>query len=174
MAGLWKPNRPGDGPYHINNYYAPLPIEYDYHNILDRVDYIHSEKLRFYGRYSKLWTPVTTSNPTGSEFFVSDRGSQRDATSYSGDAVYMVSPSTVININGTYHSFVDASSFDSNYAEGGVGEDLAELRFLQADFRRSPYSGAAAAHVDHGREQQRVLGVHGTARRLLGSAARRR
>ena len=119
MSNLWKPNRPGDGPYHINNYYAPLPIQYDYHNILDRVDYVHNEKLRFYGRYSKLWTPVTTSNPTGSEFFLSDRGSQRDATSYSGDAVYMLSPSTVININGTYHSFVDASRFDSNYAEGG-------------------------------------------------------
>ena len=31
----------------------------------NRTDYVHSDKLRFYGRYSKLWTPVTTSNPTG-------------------------------------------------------------------------------------------------------------
>ncbi|MFN0106734.1 MAG: carboxypeptidase regulatory-like domain-containing protein [Bryobacteraceae bacterium] len=119
MSNLWKPNRPGDGPYRINNYYAPMPIEYAYHNILDRVDYVHSEKLRVYGRYSKLWTPVTTSNPTGSEFFVSDRGSQRDAASYSGDAVYMLSARTVLNVNATYHSFVDSSQFGTSYADGG-------------------------------------------------------
>jgi hypothetical protein len=53
MSGLWKPNRPGDGPYHINNYYAPMPVNYDYHNILDRVDYAHSDKLRFFGRYQQ-------------------------------------------------------------------------------------------------------------------------
>jgi hypothetical protein len=119
MSKLWKANRPGDGNYHINNYYAPLPINYDYHNISNRTDYVHSEKLRFYGRYSKLWTPVTTSNPTGSEFFVSDRGSQRDATSISGDAVYLLSASTVLNVNATYHSFIDASKYASSYAEGG-------------------------------------------------------
>ena len=113
MAGLWKPNRPGQGPYNINNYYVPLPVRYDYHNLSNRTDYMFSEKLRFYGRYSKLWTPVTTSNPTGSEFFVNDRGSQRDATSISGDAVWTVSPTTIVDISGTYHSFIDASKYAS-------------------------------------------------------------
>ena len=111
MSKLWKPNRPGQGPYNVNNYYVPLPIRYDYHNISNRTDYVPSEKLRFYGRYSKLWTPVTTSNPTGSDFYVNDRGSQRDALSISGDAVYMVSASTILNVNATYHSFVDASKY---------------------------------------------------------------
>ncbi|MCP5114328.1 MAG: carboxypeptidase regulatory-like domain-containing protein, partial [bacterium] len=104
---LWKPNRPGEGPYHLNNFYAPLPQNYGYHNLSDRVDYNATDKLRIYGRYSKLWTPVTTSNPAGSDLFVSDRGSQRDATSISGDVVYVVSPTTVLNFNGTYHSFID-------------------------------------------------------------------
>ena len=111
MSKLWKPNRAGQGPYNINNYYVPLPIRYDYHNISNRTDYVLNEKLRFYGRYSKLWTPVTTSNPTGSDFYVNDRGSQRDALSISGDAVYMVSATTIMNINATYHSFVDASKY---------------------------------------------------------------
>lgn len=111
MSNLWKANRPGQGPYNVNNYYVPLPIRYDYHNISNRTDYVMSDKLRFYGRYSKLWTPVTTANPTGSEFYVNDRGSQRDALSVSGDAVYMVSPSTIVNINATYHSFVDSSKY---------------------------------------------------------------
>lgn len=107
MNRLWKPNRPGEGNYHINNYYTPLPITFDYHNLTNRVDFNATQNLRFYGRYSKLWTPVTTSNPTGSDIYVSDRGSQRDATSISGDVVYVVSPSTVLNFNGTYHSFID-------------------------------------------------------------------
>ncbi len=111
MSKLWKPNRPGQGPYNINNYYVPLPIRYDYHNISNRTDYVMNDKLRFYGRYSKLWTPVTTSNPTGSDYYVNDRGSQRDALSISGDAVYMISASTILNVNATYHSFVDASKY---------------------------------------------------------------
>jgi hypothetical protein len=111
MAGLWKSNRPGQGPYNVNNYYVPLPIRYDYHNLSNRTDYAFSDKLRFYGRYSKLWTPVTTSNPTVSEFFVNDRGSQRDATSISGDAVWTASTTTIVNINATYHSFIDASRY---------------------------------------------------------------
>ena len=107
MSRLWKPNRAGEGPYNINNYYSPLPITFDYHNLSNRVDYNVTDKLRAYGRYSKLWTPVTTTNPTGSDIFVSDRGSQRDATSISGDIVYVISAATVLNINGTYHSFID-------------------------------------------------------------------
>jgi hypothetical protein len=107
MNRLWKANRPGEGNYHINNYYSPLPITFDYHNISNRVDYNATDKLRVYGRYSRLWTPVTTSNPTGSEVYVSDRGSQRDATSISGDVVYVLSASTVLNFNATYHSFID-------------------------------------------------------------------
>jgi len=114
IGGLWKSNRPGQGNYNVNNYYVPLPIRYDYHNISNRTDYVFSEKLRFYGRYSKLWTPVTTSNPTGSEFFVNDRGSQRDATSISGNAVWTVSASTIVDFNATYHSFVDASRYASS------------------------------------------------------------
>ncbi len=120
MSKLWKSNRPGQGPYNINNYYVPLPIRYDYHNISNRTDYIMNDKLRFYGRYSKLWTPVTTSNPTGSEYYVNDRGSERDALSISGDAVYMLSPTTIVNVNGTYHSFVDASKYA---ASANVGWD---------------------------------------------------
>ncbi len=111
MSNLWKPNRPGQGPYNINNYYVPLPIRYDYHNMSNRTDYVMNDKLRFYGRYSKLWTPVTTTNPTGSDYYVNDRGSQRDALSISGDAVYMINATTILNVNATYHSFVDASKY---------------------------------------------------------------
>ncbi len=119
MDKLWKSNRPGQGPYDFQNYYVPLPINYGYHNYSNRTDYVHSDKLRIYGRVSRLWTPVTTSNPTGSEYFQSDRGSQRDADSMSGDAVYLLSPSTVINIHADYHDFVDASKFATDFSKDG-------------------------------------------------------
>ncbi len=119
LQKLWKPNRPGTGPYRFQNYYVPLPINYDYHNFSERVDYVPGEKLRFFGRFSKLWTPVSSGNPTGSEVFQSDRGSQRDAASISGDVVYVLSTRTVINLHGSYHSFVDASRFDKDFSDGG-------------------------------------------------------
>lgn len=120
MQKLWQPNRPGTGQYYkVNNYYAPLPVMYPYKNFSDRVDYIVNDNIRVSGRVSKFVTPVTTTNPTGSEIFQSDRGSQRDASSYAGDVTWTVSPTTVLNFHGDYHNFVDASAFTTDFSEGG-------------------------------------------------------
>ena len=85
VSHLWKPNSPGIGPYHVNNYSVALPIQFPYKNFSDRADYHITDKLRVSGRFSMFKTPVTTSNPTGSDYFVSDRGSNRDAKSITGD-----------------------------------------------------------------------------------------
>jgi hypothetical protein len=118
-AHLWKANAPGIGPYHVNNYFAPLPIKFPYKNFSDRLDYNASSRLRVSGRVSLFRTPITTSNPTGSDYFQSDRGSERDATSVTGDLTYTMSPRTVINVRGDYHSFIDASKFATNFSSGG-------------------------------------------------------
>jgi Carboxypeptidase regulatory-like domain/TonB dependent receptor len=110
-AGLWNPNRPGEGPYHINNYVASLPVDYPYKNFSDRVDYYVSEKIRIYGRVSVIRTPATTSNPTGSDLFQNDRGSLRNANQFVGNVTYTINPTTVVTVRGDYHSFVDASNF---------------------------------------------------------------
>ena len=110
-AQLWKPNSPGIGPYHVNNYSVSLPIQFPYKNFSDRADYNITDKLRVSGRFSMFRTPVTSSNPTGSDYFVSDRGSNRDAKSITGDVTYTLSPSTVLNVRGDYHSFVDQSKY---------------------------------------------------------------
>jgi len=110
MAKLWKANRAGDGPYHVNNFSGPMPTQYPYKNFSDRVDYNASEKLRIYGRFSRIRTPVTPANPTGSDYFV-PKGSQRNADSYSGDVVYTLNASTVINLHGDWHKFVDEASY---------------------------------------------------------------
>ncbi len=116
---LWKPNAPGIGPYHLNNYYAPLPIKFPFQNFSDRVDYQATERLRASGRVSLFRTPITTSNPTGSDYFVSDRGSERDATSITGDVTYTLSARTVINVRGDYHSFIDAAKYATSFADNG-------------------------------------------------------
>ena len=116
---LWKANSAGIGPYHVNNYSAALPIQFPYKNFSDRVDYQITDKLRASGRYSFFKTPVTSSNPTGSDYFVSDRGSDRNATSITGDVTYTLSARTVISVRGEYHSFVDASHYPSEYTVDG-------------------------------------------------------
>ncbi len=110
-ASLWNPNSGGQGPYHINNYIAGLPVNYPYKNFSDRVDYNVNEKLRIYARTSIIRTPATTSNPTGSDIFQNDRGSLRNANQYVGNITYTVSPTTVLTVRGDYHNFVDASNF---------------------------------------------------------------
>ena len=78
-----------------------------------------------------------------------DRGSQRDATSISGDAVWMLSPTTVVNINGTYHSFIDASAVCVDYAKD-AGRSTGRTRSFINGLREPGHSGTASANVDHG------------------------
>jgi hypothetical protein len=115
-GALWKANGPGIDAFHTNNYVVSTPIKYPYKNFSDRVDYVASEKLRVYGRISLTRTPVqVTGNPTGSPIYMSDRGADYNMGSWAGNATYIVSPSTVLNIHGGYHSFRDASHFATDF-----------------------------------------------------------
>ncbi|HEY2018108.1 MAG TPA: carboxypeptidase-like regulatory domain-containing protein [Bryobacteraceae bacterium] len=116
MGALWKPNRPGQGYDHLNNYSVSLPVQYPYKNFADRVDF-HTNKLTLTGRIQLFRTPVQTSNPTGSSVFVSNRGSERDGTTYSGTATYTLNSTTVISMSGDYHNFVDASRYPTQASE---------------------------------------------------------
>jgi Carboxypeptidase regulatory-like domain/TonB dependent receptor len=133
-AKLWKPNSDGVGPYHVNNYSVALPIKFPYKNFSDRVDYHVTDKLRLSGRFSMFKTPITTSNPTGSDYYVSDRGSQRDATSISGDGTYTLSASTVINVRGEYHNFVDAAKPATTFSVDGWGKIFPNSSFYKQIF----------------------------------------
>lgn len=108
---LWSANSPGTGPYHLNNFSITQPVSYPYKNFSDRVDYNATDKLRLYGRAGIIRTLATTTNPTGSPIYQSDRGSTRNATQITGNVTYTLNPKTVLNIRGDYHSFVDSSGF---------------------------------------------------------------
>ena len=108
---LWEPSSGGIGPLHTNNYAINLPVDYPYKNFSDRVDYNVNDKLRVYGRVGIIRTPASTSNPTGSAIFQNDRGSTRNATQFTGNVTYSISPTTLLTVRGDYHSFIDSSNF---------------------------------------------------------------
>ncbi|HUS05024.1 MAG TPA: TonB-dependent receptor [Bryobacteraceae bacterium] len=132
---LWKPNSEGIGPYHVNNYSVALPIKFPFKNFTDRVDYQVTDKLRASGRFSWFQTHITTSNPTGSDYFVSDRGSQRDSKSISGDVTYTLNPRTVINIRGEYHDFIDAAKPATNFTVDGWAKIWPNSSFFKQVFQ---------------------------------------
>jgi hypothetical protein len=91
---------------------------WDYWSLSERVDYAISSKWNLNGRYSKFHTVSTR---TDSVFSASPAyvpgGSARNGYTAAADAIWTVSPSTVINFTGEYHFFVDdydttAQTFD--------------------------------------------------------------
>ena len=115
---LWDPNIGNTGYNHTNNFQRGYLDSYDYYNWSDRVDYVINDKWRVSGFYGRYHTTDLTSNPTpnGSQLYV-PQGSDRGANQATGDAVWSVSPSTVINFHGNWYNLVD--SFASNQLSNG-------------------------------------------------------
>lgn len=111
LGALWQPNRPGTGYDHLNNYAIPLPVNYPYKNIAERVDYHMNDKLNMSFRAQIFRTPVTATNPTNSPLLSNDRGSNRDGNTYSGSMTYTLNARTVITGSADYHDFTDQSAF---------------------------------------------------------------
>ena len=106
MADLWQPNLPGDD--FTNNFITGYANRFKYWNISDRVDYNVSDKLKIFGRFNQFRTFTLADDWTnGSAAFPLD-GSQRHALSFSGDAVYTLNATTVLNFRGAYNSINDS------------------------------------------------------------------
>ena len=110
-AALPQPTSGGVGYYHAQNYAAPVRLFTHYKNFSDRTDYNISETLQATGRVSLFRTPINADNPTGSDLgWMSDRGSQRNATQVTGGLTWAKSPTTVINAGLAYAGFIDESN----------------------------------------------------------------
>ncbi len=119
-AALPQPNLPGTGPYHALNYVVPLPIYYPYRNFSDRTDYVINEKLRYAGRVSLFRTPASVSSPTGNDlFFLSERGSDRNATQITNDLTWVKSANTVISGSFAYYGYFEQSHFQTGSLNQG-------------------------------------------------------
>jgi hypothetical protein len=117
-SAFFDPNNPGIGYNHANNYLKGLIQTTDYYNLSDRVDYNINEKWRLSGYYGRYYSTDSQTNPTpNNSTLYQPAGSLRIANQVLGDAVWAVSPSTVINFHGDWFNLVDA------YVSKGLGKD---------------------------------------------------
>jgi hypothetical protein len=112
---LWKPNNPGNDPSGIDNYKVTYSWWLKYWNISNRVDFNISDKWRMYTRFSKYETRLDNPNHGGTIAVRSDNGGLMDALNAVADALYMVSPSTVINMR--YGAVYVEDDYDSQWAK---------------------------------------------------------
>jgi len=125
MNYLWQPNNPGTGVTGANNSSNYLYDIYPYYNFMDRTDYNITDKLKFFARYSYLHTTESTSDYTGTasamRYF---QGSTRNAVNATGELVWTINPTTVVDIHTAYDGIND--SFGSPSTEIG-SSGLAKL-----------------------------------------------
>jgi len=107
IGDLWRPNRPGVGAAQVDNFLTGYANRFRYWNFSDRVDWNIGDKLKVFGRYNQFRTFTAQDDFTGSVAQPVD-GSKRHSLSFSGDAVYTLSSTTVINVRGAYNSIVDS------------------------------------------------------------------
>lgn len=119
LSSFWDPNNPGDNITGVNNFRVGFFQTYNYYNFSERVDYNINDKWRVFGRIGRYHTQDLQANPTpnNSQLFV-PTGTLREATQISGDAVWTVTPRTVVNIHGDWHKVIDAYVSES-LPEGG-------------------------------------------------------
>jgi len=104
----WKPNGPGSGPTGVNNFAIGYANRFRYWNLMDRVDYNLNDKWKIFGRYTQFRTFTKWDDFTGGSPAQNVDGSKRHALSFSGDAVYAMNSSTVLNFRFAYNSIVDS------------------------------------------------------------------
>ena len=109
MKQFWPANNPGDNITGLNNFKKGFIENYDYYNFSDRVDYNISDKWKIFGRFAKYNTTDLAGNPTpnNSQLYV-PTGTSRAATNAGGDAIWTVTPRTVVEFHGDWHSLLDA------------------------------------------------------------------
>lgn len=108
LNDIWKPNGPGSGFTGVNNFQTGYANRFRYWNIMDRVDWNVSDKFKVFGRYNQFRTFTKWDDFTGGAASQPVDGSKRHALSFSGDAVYTLNSTTVINLRGSYNSIVDS------------------------------------------------------------------
>ncbi len=111
MNGLWQPNRPGNGPTQTNNFVAGYANPYQYWNAMDRVDYDVSSKWRVFGRFNLFRTTEAAQDYTGGSPDAPHAGSFRNATTFSGDAIYVINATTALDFRGAYNGINDSFGY---------------------------------------------------------------
>jgi hypothetical protein len=106
MSYIWKPNTTPANSAGADNFRSTVGLGIQYYNFSDRVDWNQSDKLRIFGRYSQFHASNSLPDYTGMNSPAENNGSGGVmlSKSFSGDGVYTLNPSTVIDVRFGYSS----------------------------------------------------------------------
>lgn len=109
LGDFWDPNNPGVGYNHANNFEHGFIDAFNYYNFSDRVDYAISDNWRVSGYFGRYRSDDIANNPTpNNSILYQPSGSARAANQVLGDAIWSVSPNTVLNFHGDWFNLIDA------------------------------------------------------------------
>ncbi|MCC6391258.1 MAG: carboxypeptidase regulatory-like domain-containing protein, partial [Bryobacterales bacterium] len=94
MQDIWGPNNAGDDLSGSNNFKASYPWPMKNANFSNKTDWIITDKLKVFGRYSQFRTTLDQGNytPNNSRAMPNDNGGIMNSRNIAGDAVYTMSP----------------------------------------------------------------------------------
>ncbi len=116
--GFWAPNTTGDNITGVNNFKKGYTDVWNYTNFDDRVDWNVSDNFKAYGRFGRYNTTDITSNPTPNNSpLYQPTGTDRVANNLSGDTIWTLSPTTVLELHGDWNNLTDA------YVSTPLGKD---------------------------------------------------
>ena len=106
----WKPNSgagdgPGNGPGTFN-WSGASPVQTNYTNYMDKVDYHFRDNLTFSGHAGKYSSPQVPLNGTGSNLY-QPLATDTEGTQISASMTYIMNASTVFVVGGSWSSLVD-------------------------------------------------------------------
>lgn len=102
LQAIPLPNLSGN----TDNWQGGVDEKVDYWNFSQRVDWNINDKWKVFVRYGQFKANLYQQNPTDGGFFPLS-GSNRDGMSIAGDAVWVMSNRTTLNIRGSYYNMVD-------------------------------------------------------------------
>ncbi|HEY3384642.1 MAG TPA: TonB-dependent receptor [Vicinamibacterales bacterium] len=102
LQQLPLPNLPGS----VDNWQGTVNEHVDYWNFSQRVDVNFSDKFKVFARYGQFKANVYQQNPTDAKLFPVS-GSNRYGMSAAGDAVWIMSNRTTLNVRGSFYNMTD-------------------------------------------------------------------
>jgi len=102
LQAIPLPNLPGN----VDNWQGSVTEKVDYWNFSQRLDVNLSDDLKVFARFGQFKANLYQQNPTDGGFFPLS-GSNRYGMSLAGDAVYVMSDKTTLNVRGSYYNMTD-------------------------------------------------------------------
>jgi hypothetical protein len=104
LQNIPLPNLPGN----VDNLQYTVSEEVNYWNFSQRVDVNFNDNFKIFGRVGIFKADLYQANPVGSNAgFFPLSGSNRDGLSTAGDAVWILSNKTTLNVRGSYYNMID-------------------------------------------------------------------